>query len=117
MKSNSKTLTLALAFALMLFVGTPKRLFAHPAARAQQQDDPKGPDVNDDKDEGPNVDDREGIDDERDDDRDMDKEEIDNDVAGVHNDGAFHDGANFDQDRAEDQKEDLQDDVTPPVVS
>jgi len=118
-KSNSKFLVLAIAFALMLFVGVPKRLLAHPAAQAQQG--PKeGPDLNSERDEGPNLDDREGINDERDEDRDMDKEDVDNDAAGVHNDGAFHDGAfhdgDFNEDRIEDQKEDMHEDVPEPPV-
>jgi Sec-independent protein translocase protein TatA len=109
--SRSKMLVLVVAFALVFFVGLPKRLFAHPAAAkatlafAQQgsQDDNKqqedankkdeNQDLNDDRQDGPN-------------------DELNNEMDGAHHDGSL------DEDRVEDQQQDQHEDAdgTPPSL-
>ena len=128
--SRSKTLVLVVAFALVCFVGLPKRVFAHPAAakatlmfaqqggqgdNKQQEDANKkdeNQDLNDDRQDGPN--------DELNNDKDMDQKEGLNqekaqegtvqEMDGAHNDG------DLDEDRVEDQQQDQHEDadVTPP---
>jgi hypothetical protein len=126
--SRSKNLVLVVAFALVFFVGLPKRLFAHAAAAkatltfAQQggQDDNKqqddankkdeNQDLNDDRSEGPNG--------ELNNDKDLDQQESNmQEMDGAHHDGNFHDG-DFDEDRVEDQKQDQHEDaeVPPPSI-
>ncbi len=95
-KPFSKSLVLAMAFALALFVGIPKLMFAHPATPLVLQDDPKveNQDLNLEANEGAL-----------------------NALAGP--DGAFHDGTNnnivdiavIEAERAADQVQDQVEDV------
>jgi len=130
--SRSKTLVLVVAFALVCFVGLPKRIFAHPAAAkatltfAQQggQGDNKqqgdankkdeNQDLNDDRQDGPN----DELNDELNNDKDMDQKEGLNqekaqegtvqEMDGAHNDSSL------DNDRVEDEQQDQHEDADVP---
>ena len=125
---RSKTLVLVVAFALVCFVGLPKRLFAHPAAakatltfaqqggqgdNKQQEDANKkdeNQDLNDDRQDGPN--------DELNNDKDMDQKEGLNQEkaqeATVQETDGAHNDSSLDNDRVEDEQQDQHEDADVP---
>jgi|ERR1700682_3820161 len=127
--SRSKTLVLVMSFALVCFVGLPKRLFARPAAakatltfaqQGSQDDNKQQGDVNKQDENQDLNDDREGPNDELNSDKDMDqKEGLNQEQEGTvqEMDAAHHDGS-VDEDRVEDQQQDQHEDadMTPPSL-